>query len=113
MNAGILRERVTIQSEQRTSNGRGGFTTGWSNVTAPTVAAEIVGLSGDEAIEANIQRASTTWRVTIRRRSDVTPKHRLLWGAVVMAVRSVIPHPKWPREATLLICESGASIDGS
>lgn len=108
------RERVTIQHEARAPNGQGGFTTTWTDaLVAPKVAAEIVGLSGDEAIAAGVERSVTRWRVTIRRRDDVSPRNRLLWNGLALNIVSAMPLPKDPRFYTLLICESGLSADGS
>ena len=102
---GRLKELVSIQRETRTSNGQGGYTTSWSEVAK--VRAEIIGLSGDEALAAGVERSVQQWRVTIRRRSDISPKNRIQWGGQLLDVRSAIPDPKEPRAFTLLICESG------
>lgn len=114
LRAGEMDQRVALQSEQRTPNGQGGFTTAWANLpTAPTVWAKIEGMSGNEAVQASIERAVTQWRVIIRKRGDVTPKNRMLWKGLVLDIKSAMPWPKDPRAALLLICESGASVDGS
>lgn len=106
-----MNEQVTIQAETRTANGQGGYTTSWANVaTDPTVWARVIGLSGDEALQAGIQRAVQQWRVHIRLRTDVTPKHRLLWSGLTLNVKAAMPDPRQPRDFTLLICESGAVV---
>lgn len=102
---GKLRELIEIQRETRVSNGQGGYTTSWSLLAR--VRAEIVGLSGDEALTAGVERSVQQWRVTIRRRRDVSPKNRILWGDKLLDIRSDMPDPKDPRAFTLLICESG------
>jgi SPP1 family predicted phage head-tail adaptor len=107
MNAGSLTEKVTIQQEVRAANGQGGFTTSWSDVeTAPRVSANIVGMSGDEAISAGVERSVTRWRVTIRRRPEVSPRHRLLWNGLVLNIVSAMPLPNDPRAFTLMVCEN-------
>lgn len=103
--ASRLRERVTLQAEARTSNGQGGFTTAWSDVA--TIWAEVIGLSGDESIQAAIERSSIRYRVTIRKRSDVSPRNRLVWGSTKLDVRSVIADPRNDKAALVLICEAG------
>lgn len=118
LRAGDLDQSVTIQREERVSDGQGGYETSWTSVvTAPTVPANIVGMSGDEAVQASIERAVSRWRVIIHMRSDITPKNRLLWtwrgGSTVLNITSVLPWTQDPRAALLLICESGASADGS
>lgn len=115
--AAILRDRVTIEEEVDTDNGQGGQDAVWrplggAGAPGSSVAAEVYGLSGGEAMRAGVERAMNQWRVTIRRRDAVTAKHRLQWiqpggGAVQLEIVSAMRHPKWPRAATLLMCESG------
>lgn len=108
MRIGDLIERVTIQAESRVQDSQGGYTTSWSNIaTTPTVSANVRGLSGGEALQAGIQRSVQQWRVVIRRRTDVTPKHRLTWNGLVLDIKAAMPHPDYPRQYTLLVCESG------
>lgn len=106
MQAGQLRERVTIEDEVRQANGQGGFVTSWAPI-AQKVPAKIIALTGDEALRLGVERSVSTWRVTIRKRPDVTPRNRLKWGALVLAVRSVLPDPTEPQTALVLVCESG------
>lgn len=106
MDAGRLRERVTIEGETRVANGQGGFTTGWSDV-ATKVPAEITALSGDEALRLGVERSSSQYRVRIRRRADLTVKNRLTWKGQAMAIKSVLPDPRDPQAVQLLICEIG------
>lgn len=106
MEAGRLRERVTIEGETRVKNGQGGFTTDWTEV-ATKVPAEIIGLSGDEALRLGAERSSSQHRVRIRRRGDLTVKNRLVWKGHVMAIKSVLPDPREPQAMQLLICEIG------
>jgi SPP1 family predicted phage head-tail adaptor len=114
MRIGALRERVTVQQQVRTPNGQGGFSVAWSDVAAaPTIWAEVTGLSGDEAITAAVERSVTRWRVIIRKRTDITPAHRLVWNGVNLDVKSIMPLPSAPRALTLLICESGLSAEGN
>lgn len=104
--AGELTELVDIEQETRASNGQGGYTTSWAKLSDEWT--KIVGLSGDEALLAGVQRSVQQWRVIMRRRDDVKPKHRLVWGAVVLDIKAVMPYPQDPRAFILLMCESGA-----
>lgn len=105
---------MTIQQQGRTPNGQGGFTVAWTNVTdTPTIWARVIGLSGDESVTAAIERSSMRWRVEIRKRSDITAAHRLVWNGVNMDVRAVFPHPSEPTKTTVLLCESGLSEAGN
>lgn len=113
IDSGRLNKRVTIEAESRTGNGQGGYTTSWAPIAGtPTVWAEIIGLSGDEALSAGVSRNVQQWRVTIRRRDDITTKHRLTHGGRVFNIKSTMPDPRHD-DATLLICETVAAPAGS
>jgi SPP1 family predicted phage head-tail adaptor len=102
----IDRDRVTIEAEQRTPNGQGGYTTGWSPVA--TVWAEVIGLNGNEAMRASIERSVSLYRVNLRKRDDVSAANRLRWNGRVLSITSVLPHPQEPRTALQLLCETSA-----
>lgn len=106
MDAGRFRERVTIEAESRKANGQGGFTSGWSAI-AKAVPAEIIALSGDEALRLGIERSTSQYRVRMRKRAGLSPQNRLLWGTLTLAVKSVLPDPREPHRLQLLVCESG------
>jgi SPP1 family predicted phage head-tail adaptor len=106
MEAGRLRERVTIEGPTRVSNGQGGWTTGWADV-ADKVPAEIIAMSGDEALRLNVETSTVRYRVTMRKREGLTPKNRLRFGSELLEVRSVQRHPQAPNSHLLLICEAG------
>lgn len=105
MKAGLLREIVTLESETRQSNGQGGFATVWSGI-ADGLRAEIIGLTGDESINAAVERSVQRWRVTMRTRNPaIVTKQRLIWKGLTLNIKSAVPDPK-DRAAILLICES-------
>lgn len=111
MNAGDLIEQITIQAESRSANGQGGYTTSWANVgTDATPWANVRMLSGDEALQAGVQRAVQQWRVVLRYRTDLTAKHRIVWNGLNLNIKAVGPLPEQPREYTLAVCESGAVV---
>lgn len=108
MEAGRLRERVAIEEETSVPNGQGGFRAGWSTVAgAARVPAEIIGLSGDEALQSGAERAIATYRVRMRKRTGLTAKNRLQWNGQTMAIETVLPDPREPKTMLLLICEIG------
>ncbi len=108
MKASDLDQRISIQEERRLANGQGGYSTSWGPVPDSEAWANIVGLSGGEAMEAGVQRNVQQWRVTIYLRPSVTPKNRLIWGGRVLDIKAAMPLPKDPRKFTLLMCESGS-----
>jgi head-tail adaptor len=109
--AGRLRHRVRIEEKGRVSNGQGGWTSGWAPVA--TVRAEIIGLSGAEALQQGVQRNVQQWRVTMRARA-VSTGQRLIClvpppGVVEgpYDIKAVLPD-RAPG-AIVLVCETGLS----
>lgn len=83
--AGELDQRVTLQRPDSTPDGRGGVTKGWSDIA--TVWARVRPIAGRERAAAGQIEAAATYRVTIRRRTDVTADCRILWQGVAMNIR--------------------------
>lgn len=106
---GKLRHRVTLQEETRVSDGGGGYTLGWANLAAnPTVWAAIEPLTGREYLQARQLAQAVTHRVTLRHRGDVTAGMRLVKGARVFNIRSVIDPGERGRWLELM-CEEGVA----
>ena len=87
MRAGTMREKVTIEREIGVSDGQGGKSLIWQLVAR--VCARVEPLRGREALQAMQVQDSQLYRVTIRYRSDVVPKMRLVWGARTLNIRAV------------------------
>lgn len=83
MKAGVLRDRITIQEQTRTPDGRGGYVLGaWGNVTnMARIPAEVAPLSGDERIQAMQVQSGVGYEVRIRYRAGVHASQRALWHA--------------------------------
>lgn len=77
MNAGDLRDRVTIQQKSTTADGQGGRAVTWA--TLATVSATVKPVQMSERLQAAAIGSSLTYTVTIRYRPDVTPAMRLTW----------------------------------
>lgn len=77
MIAGKLRERITIQRSSPTVDTGWGTSTSWSDVAA--VSASVIPADASEPFtdKGVVTRAAFT--VSIRYRSDVTSKDRLVW----------------------------------
>jgi len=84
MRAGELRHRVTIQSKSVTFNDLGEEVITWSTVA--TVWAAVVPVFGTEAVDNSAREATATHQVRIRRRTDVTPVMRVVYGNAPDAV---------------------------
>jgi head-tail adaptor len=73
-----LDQIVQIQEKVRTSIGGGNYTELWTDVGQPQ-SARVVPISGSERLQAQQLEGRAMYRVTIRRREDVTTANRLLW----------------------------------
>lgn len=77
MNAGELRQRVTIQEPNDTRDALGGLVAGWSDVA--TVWAKVEPVSGREIVEADAVEARITHRVVIRWRDGLRTDMRAVF----------------------------------
>lgn len=107
MNAsiGVARIRADLEAKVLTGDGGGGFSESWE-----CYASVWIWLSperGEERLEAGRIESRVLYRVTLRRRTDVSANHRLRIGSRIFAVRALIdqgPHEPW----MTMICEEGA-----
>lgn len=106
MNIGRLRERVTIQSNVSVSDGAGGQTLTWTDLS--TVWARVEPLQGKEVVQASQIQGPFTHRIWLRYRTDVGLAMRVLWGLKYMNVRAVVQSEK--RAFTQLLCEEGVAV---
>lgn len=106
--AGKLRERVTVQEKNLVDNGRGGRKKPdggpeWIDVDGlKDIRAEIKPLRGDEALSTSILRSVQIYRVTIRRRPNVLPTHRLVWGTIPLNIKAMA-HSEDRREIVMTV----------
>lgn len=103
---GRLRERVTIEAPQRTSDGTGGETVSWTVLA--TLWAEVRALSGAEVTQAERAEARAPCNVTIRFRDDVTTRMRLVWRGEVMNIRA-LRDPDGKRHWLVMRAEGGVA----
>lgn len=108
MKGGDLRHRVVIEHQPapQTRNGLGEVTTPW--VELATVWAAVEPLTGSEAIQQAREEAQVSHRVRIRRRTDVTPAMRVVYGAKVFNILAVLDANK-PGE-TQLACREVVEV---
>lgn len=76
---GTLRDRIELQSSTDALDAYGQPARTWA--TYATVWARVVGQSGGESQQALQQASQVSYRITIRRRTDVEATHRAVWGA--------------------------------
>ncbi len=87
MRAGLLRNRVTIQTRSETTDDFGEIDFAWS--TLATVWATIEPLSGKELMNAEQAKSVVTHKVTMRHLATVTAKDRILYDSRTFQIESV------------------------
>lgn len=106
MQAGKLRHRVTIQGPVMVQNSEtGAVNKTWLDVA--TVWAEVSPLSAREFIAAQASQGEITTRITIRFRTGITRKHRILFRGGIYNIEGVLPDPVSGREYLTLPCSEG------
>ena len=108
MQAGKLRHRVSLQKPVKTQNPLSGATVNsWQEITK--LWADVVPLSAREFIAAQARQAEVTTRITIRFRSDITSKHRIVYGDKIFNIEGVLPDPVSGRDYLTLPCSEGVN----
>ena len=101
INAGKLRERVTVQIPGGTTNPLGETVISWSNSTA--VWASVEGVSAREALTLGQQETVLTHRVRMRYLPGLTQDMRLVWRNRTLEIVSLLEHGN--RSEHEAICE--------
>lgn len=101
VNAGKLDKRITLQSAAESRDAHGQPIETWSDVA--TVWAAVEPLRGREFFAARQFSAETTHKVTMRNRTGVSPKWRVLLGVRTFRIESVI-NPLERSESLELMC---------
>lgn len=104
--AGDLTERVTFQRKVTVDDGGGGRAVTWQNVV--TVDAQVRPLSGRERLQAAQLEAAASYRLTVRRRTDLDEAMRVVWSGQPSPMQIRFIGRVGPREPFMLIdCEAG------
>ena len=85
---GALRRRVTLAARAQTPDGGGGGAVAWTPFA--TVWAEIKALTGQLQVVADGVQGRVTHEITIRKRMDVSPAARVLYGPRIFVVLAVL-----------------------
>ena len=88
LNAGALREPITIQRKISVSDGMGGQAIQWIDLA--TVRAHVKPLSGREALQAMQLQASITHRIYMRYRADLQPSDRLVMRGQPLQIKAIL-----------------------
>lgn len=106
--AGTLRHRIIIQRPVETQDATtGAISVSWQTVA--TVWAEIVPMSANEFVASQSMASEVTTRITIRYRSDVIPKMRVIHAVknAYYNIEGVLPDKDSGMEYLTLPCSNG------
>lgn len=103
MRAGELRHLVIIQQMTETQNAYGESVRTWAEFAQACAAVEP--LSGREYFDSQQRQADVTTRITLRYRAGIVPRMRVLFGARVYEIDSVIDIEERHREMQLMCAE--------
>ncbi len=84
---GPRRERVTIQDQTQTIDAAGAITTSWAPIAGSTVWARMSPASERTMVVAGRDEALVDWLCTIRHRSDVTTRMRVVWRGRIFDIQ--------------------------
>jgi SPP1 family predicted phage head-tail adaptor len=88
MRAGTLKDRLTLQRYQATTDPKWGTTPGWWNTC--DLWADVEPLGGSEKTDNAGVQTTISHRIRTRYRTDITSKDRLLYRGRVLEIVSVI-----------------------
>jgi SPP1 family predicted phage head-tail adaptor len=87
MDAGKLRDRVTLRRQTNAKNAStGGLTRTWDDLD--TVWAEVVNLNGREAVIGTVLQGVSTFQITVRYRTDIQASDQIKWNGRELNVHS-------------------------
>jgi SPP1 family predicted phage head-tail adaptor len=101
MDAGKLRERVTVQIASGATNTLGETVLTWANSTA--VWASVEGVSAREALASDRQETAITHRVRLRYLPGLTQNMRFSWRSRTLEIVSLLEYDN--RSEHVAICE--------
>jgi SPP1 family predicted phage head-tail adaptor len=90
MDAGTLRERVTVQIASGATNALGETVLSWANSSA--VWASVEGVSAREALTAGQQETTVSHRVRLRYLPGLTQNMRFSWRSRTLDIVSLLEH---------------------
>lgn len=101
MQAGDLKDRITIQRRTETKNAGGGLDISWTPVAS--VWAKVVSLNGRESVIGNVLQGTSLFDITIRFRADLEAGDQIVWSA--RQVRDPVTGSYSPLELNIITAE--------
>lgn len=91
MQPGDMDQRITLQIPTLTSDGAGGQTSAWGNVpSTPIVWASVRPARGGERMDEDRMNARAIYVFTIRNRTDLDERCRIVWRGENYNVRQIM-----------------------
>lgn len=100
-----INRRITIRQPRDVPDGHGGFTTEWQDIA--TVWAEVISQNGREAVIASALQGVSSYRITIRWRSGVSPEQQIDYDGKTLNIRSA-DDPDGKRTALVIFADTEA-----
>jgi SPP1 family predicted phage head-tail adaptor len=86
MQAGDLRDRITIRRRTETKNAGGGLDIGWDDFA--TIWAKVTSLNGREAVIGGVLQGNSYFEITVRYRTDLEVADQILWNGRELNINS-------------------------
>lgn len=87
--ASTLNERVTLQTPVLADDGYGGKTVSWTDVATVFADVKPVYTNWNEQEVAGRPEARASYRVVLRKRTDITGATRIIWKTHVLNIQSL------------------------
>lgn len=106
---GEMDQRITLQSAAAVSDGAGGTTQTWADLSeAPSVWAKVIARRGAEAMDDGRMNARQVATFEIYNRADLSELNRIIWGGEAWNIRNI--QRSGGRRLTIIIeAERGAA----
>jgi SPP1 family predicted phage head-tail adaptor len=104
INAGSLRERVTVQQASESRNALGETVLSWATFAERWASVE--GVSSRESLAYGQQQISVSHRVRLRYLAGLTQSMRLVWRGRTLEIVSLLEHGN--RSEHELVCQEAA-----
>ena len=105
--AGRLRYKIEIVRLVESDDGRGGSATEWQVVASPW--AEVIGLTGREAVLEKVLQGIRVYRITLRHRRDIQPRDQIRYGDEDLNIRSAVD-PSGRREELVILADTDGAL---
>lgn len=107
LQAGRLRDFISIRRPTDISDGKGAYRRGWQNI-ADRLPAEVIGQSGREAVIATTLQGTATYRITIRYREGLKANDQIIWRDQELNILAPPSDPDGRREQLQILADTSS-----